>query len=66
MFAFGQDYAKTLRSWSQRMDDKRADILAMGHDDAFIRNWQFYLGICAATFAIGRTDVVQMELAHAA
>lgn len=64
-FGFGQDYAKTLREWSKRMDEKRSDIIAMGHNDAFLRNWQFYLGICAAAFAINRTDVVQMELTHA-
>jgi cyclopropane-fatty-acyl-phospholipid synthase len=65
-FAFGQDYAKTLREWSKRIDEKRADILNMGYNESFIRNWQFYLGICAAAFAINRTNVVQMELAHAA
>ena len=40
------------------------DILALGHDQRFFRNWQFYLGICAAAFRVGRTDVVQVELAH--
>ena len=34
-------------------------------DDAFLRNWKFYIGICAAAFAVDRTDVVQMELAPA-
>ena len=40
-------------------------LRALGHDERFLRNWQFYLGICAAAFAVGRTDVVQVELAHA-
>jgi len=30
-----------------------------------LRNWEFYLGICAAAFAVGRTDVVQVELVNA-
>jgi cyclopropane-fatty-acyl-phospholipid synthase len=64
-FAFGQDYAHTLRQWSGRMRQCSEDILALGHDNRFLRNWQFYLGICAATFAVARTDVVQIELAHA-
>jgi cyclopropane-fatty-acyl-phospholipid synthase len=61
-FAFGKDYARTLREWSARMADRSAEIKAMGHDDRFLRNWQYYLNICAATFSAGRTDVVQVEL----
>lgn len=64
-FSFGQDYAETLRRWSDRLLSKRSEILAMGHDDAFLRNWQFYLGICAAAFAIERTNVYQIQLVHA-
>ena len=64
-FAFGQDYARTLREWTNRFEAKREDILSMGYSEAFIRNWRFYLGICAATFAVERTNVMQVELAHA-
>ncbi len=64
-FAFGQDYARTLREWSERMTAREADIRALGHDTKFLRNWQFYLGICAAAFAVDRTDVIQVELGHA-
>jgi cyclopropane-fatty-acyl-phospholipid synthase len=64
-FAFGKDYAKTLRAWSGRMRERTAEIKAMGHDDRFLRNWQFYLNICAAAFQVERTDVVQVELVHA-
>jgi cyclopropane-fatty-acyl-phospholipid synthase len=46
------------------MRARKNDILALGHDQRFFRNWQFYLGICAAAFRVGRTDVVQVELAH--
>lgn len=64
-FSFGRDYARTLREWSARMNAREEDIRALGHDTKFLRNWQFYLGICAAAFAVDRTDVLQVELAHA-
>ena len=46
------------------MQEKSTEIMALGHDQQFLRNWQFYLGICAAAFNVERTDVVQVELAH--
>jgi cyclopropane-fatty-acyl-phospholipid synthase len=64
-FAFGMDYARTLREWSVRMQEKSGEIMALGHDERFLRNWQFYLGICAAAFNVARTDVVQVELVNA-
>ncbi len=65
LYSFGQDYAQTLREWLTQFDAKREDILSMGYSEAFIRNWRFYLGICAASFAVNRTSVVQVELTHA-
>ena len=62
VFQFGHDYGRTLREWSRRMMTRTAEICALGYDDRFLRNWQYYLGICAAAFAVGRTDVVQVEL----
>jgi cyclopropane-fatty-acyl-phospholipid synthase len=64
-FGFGKDYARTLREWLARMQQKQDAILALGHDRPFLRNWEFYLGICAATFEVARTDVVQVELVNA-
>lgn len=64
-FAFGKDYARTLRQWSRQMSEQSGEIKTMGHDDRFLRNWQYYLNICAAAFNVGRTDVVQVELVHA-
>jgi cyclopropane-fatty-acyl-phospholipid synthase len=65
VFSFGQDYARTLRAWSAGQKAAEEKLRAMGHDDYFLRNWQFYIGMCAAAFAVGRTDVHQVELAHA-
>lgn len=64
-FAFGQDYARTCIAWSDRMQARAARIKKLGRDDSFLRTWRYYLDICAAAFATGRTDVVQVELAHA-
>jgi len=64
-FSFGQDYARTLRTWLTQFNGAEDKIRALGHDDKFLRNWRFYLGICASTFAVSRTDVVQIEFCHA-
>jgi cyclopropane-fatty-acyl-phospholipid synthase len=63
--AFGADYARTCATWSENLDRKSAQIKRLGFDERFLRNWRYYLGICTASFALGRTDVVQVELSHA-
>ena len=63
--AFGADYAQTCRHWNDRVDQNSQKILRLGYGEAFLRSWRFYLGICAASFAVGQTDVVQVELVHA-
>lgn len=63
-FSFGQDYARTCRIWAARMAAAAPRIRQQGYDAAFLRGWRFYLEGCAATFATGRTDVVQVEYAH--
>jgi len=63
-FAFGEDYSKTCRIWAQRLAAQKRKITEQGYDEGFFRNWQYYLEICAASFAIGHTNVVQVELAH--
>jgi cyclopropane-fatty-acyl-phospholipid synthase len=64
-YAFGQDYATTLKNWLNNFDAKKEQIRSLGYDEKFIRLWRFYLASCYASFTIGRTDVMQMELAHA-
>lgn len=63
-FAFGQDYARTCRIWAERLNAQQRRISDMGYGEGFFRNWQYYLEICAASFAVGHTNVVQVELAH--
>lgn len=65
-FAFGYDYARTLEHWLATFETRLAEIRTLGFDEKFIRMWRFYLTSCIASFRIGRTDVMQMELQHAA
>ncbi|MEP1766311.1 MAG: cyclopropane-fatty-acyl-phospholipid synthase family protein [Sulfitobacter sp.] len=64
-YAFGRDYAQTCAMWDARLTEQEARIKKLGYDDAFLRNWHFYLSICAASFAVKQTNVVQVELKHA-
>ncbi|WP_299349701.1 class I SAM-dependent methyltransferase [uncultured Shimia sp.] len=65
VFAFGQDYAQTCRIWADRLMAQAPKIRALGYDTPFLRNWQYYLELCAGTFAVGQTNVLQVEMAHA-
>lgn len=65
-YAFGQDYARTLEHWLAKFEARLAEVRELGFDEKFIRMWRFYLTSCIASFRIGRTDVMQMELQHAA
>ncbi|MBV1775899.1 cyclopropane-fatty-acyl-phospholipid synthase family protein [Burkholderiaceae bacterium DAT-1] len=61
-FAFGPDYAETLRRWRHDVDTHAQQIASLGFDDAFMRIWQLYLCYCEAGFDEGRTDVNQFLL----
>jgi cyclopropane-fatty-acyl-phospholipid synthase len=65
-FCFGHDYARTLEMWLEKFDEKKKEITDLGFDDGFIRLWRFYLAACIAGFKTKRTDVMQVELTHAA
>jgi cyclopropane-fatty-acyl-phospholipid synthase len=61
-FAFGPDYAETLRRWRDRFLAERAAVLANGFDERFVRIWEFYLAYCEAAFDERNIDVVQYTL----
>ena len=65
-FAFGQDYARTLRIWTRNFHAREREVRALGFDTAFLRTWQFYLAYCEAAFRCANTDVIQFTLEHAA
>ncbi|MCZ8257128.1 MAG: cyclopropane-fatty-acyl-phospholipid synthase [Polaromonas sp.] len=61
-FAFGQDYARTLRLWREDFMAQESRVLQLGFDKRFIRIWEFYLCYCEAAFAEANTSVVQFTL----
>ena len=61
-FAFGLDYAETLRRWRHAFLARLDDVRRQGFDDRFVRLWEFYLAYCEAAFDAGNTDVVQFSL----
>jgi cyclopropane-fatty-acyl-phospholipid synthase len=64
-FAFGQNYAETLRQWRASFMGKLEQVREQGFDQTFIRTWEFYLAYCEAAFEHGNTNVVQFTLRHA-
>ncbi|AXK38369.1 class I SAM-dependent methyltransferase [Crenobacter cavernae] len=56
-FAFGHDYAETLRRWAQAFEDALPSVHVRGFDEAFVPLWRFYPACCEAGFSSGRTDV---------
>lgn len=61
-FAFGLDYAETLRRWREAFVERERAVRGLGFDARFMRIWQFYLAYCEAAFACSNTDVVQFTL----
>lgn len=63
-FAFGADYAETLRRWRERFMAQRAAVLQLGFDARFVQIWEFYLAYCEAAFEMGNVNLVQYTLAR--
>jgi cyclopropane-fatty-acyl-phospholipid synthase len=61
-FAFGLDYAETLKRWRESFLTQREAVLSIGFDTRFMRIWEFYLAYCEAGFAEKNIDVVQYTL----
>ncbi len=61
-FAFGQDYAETLRRWRNSFQAKRPEILRLGFDERFMHIWEFYLAYCEAAFDKANINLVQYTL----
>jgi cyclopropane-fatty-acyl-phospholipid synthase len=62
VFAFGRDYAHTLRLWRDAFENHLDNVRALGFDDAFIRIWRLYFAYCEAAFEEGRIDVMHFVL----
>ena len=61
-FAFGADYAHTLRHWRAQFQAQDAAVRQLGFDARFMRLWEFYLAYCEAAFDAGDTNVMQFTL----
>jgi cyclopropane-fatty-acyl-phospholipid synthase len=61
-YAFGHDYAETLKRWRDAFLARRAQVLQEGFDERFMRIWEFYLAYCEAAFTENNIDVVQYTL----
>ena len=60
---FGESYATTLREWRRRFLCRLAEVRALGHDERFIRMWEFYLAYCEGGFRERAIGVAQLVLA---
>ncbi|HEY4714169.1 MAG TPA: cyclopropane-fatty-acyl-phospholipid synthase family protein, partial [Aquirhabdus sp.] len=61
-YAFGKDYAETLRRWSQKFQEESHAITQQGFDERFMRIWQLYFAYCEAGFDEEKTNVFQFLL----
>jgi cyclopropane-fatty-acyl-phospholipid synthase len=61
-FAFGKDYAETLRRWRDAFLARQSEVAALGFDERFMRIWEFYLAYCEAAFESGDINLVQYTL----
>lgn len=61
-FEFGADYAETLRRWRTAFLARKAEVVALGFDQRFIRIWEFYLCYCEAAFEMGDTSLMQYTI----
>lgn len=49
----GQSYTQTIHHWRKNFLDAKAQVLALGFDENFIRMWDFYLCYCEGGFKEG-------------
>ena len=61
-FAFGPDYAQTLREWRQAFLAQKEQVAKLGFDERFMHIWEFYLAYCEAAFDTGDINLMQFTL----
>lgn len=59
---FGRHYARTLRLWRERFNERWTEIRDAGFDETFKRMWNFYLAYCEAGFASRYLSVAQFSI----
>lgn len=60
----GPHYARTLRMWREALLARRAEVLAQGFDEAFLRKWEYYFSYCEAGFLCRTVRNYQMQLSR--
>ena len=60
---FGESYARTLGVWRERFLAKLHQVRAQGHDESFIRLWEYYLAYCEGGFREHSIGVAHLLLA---
>ena len=56
------DYATTLNMWRERFNRARNEISALGFDERFQRQWEFYLAYCEAGFTDRLINNLHLQL----
>ena len=62
---FGNDYAKTIRIWSESFENSWGCIKSLGFSESFKRLWNYYLGYCEGGFKSGNINVGQFLIKKA-
>lgn len=60
----GPHYARTLRLWREGLLARRADVLALGFDEMFLRKWEYYFSYCEAGFLCRTVRNYLMQLSR--
>jgi cyclopropane-fatty-acyl-phospholipid synthase len=60
----GLGYGETLRRWRANFRERQDAVRALGHDERFLRTWDFYLAFCEAAFRTRALRDVQLVLAR--
>jgi cyclopropane-fatty-acyl-phospholipid synthase len=55
----GASYARTMREWHTRFNQRLEDVRQQGFSESFLRKWNYYLKYCEAAFATRNISVVQ-------
>jgi cyclopropane-fatty-acyl-phospholipid synthase len=58
--AFGPDYVETLRHWTRRLDEHRAEAVTLAGEDR-VRVWRLYLRSARRNFESGWISVYQVQ-----
>jgi cyclopropane-fatty-acyl-phospholipid synthase len=59
---FAEDYAQTLKTWAQRLTEKKNAITALGYPDFLYRLWMYYFSYCEGGFRERAIGLSQMTL----